>query len=73
MPDSTTKKPGAADTIDAIISLRPNAVNGADLDAALRSAVRAVLPGRQQRGNLAPHMDAARRAFVRTLRRRAAP
>lgn len=42
-----------------------------DLEAALRSAIRAVLPGRQQKGNLAAPMDTARRAFVRTLRRRA--
>jgi hypothetical protein len=42
-----------------------------DIDAALRSAVRAVLPGRQQKGNLTPVMDAARKAFIRTLRRRA--
>jgi hypothetical protein len=42
-----------------------------DIDAALRSAVRAVTPGRQQKKNLTPLMDAARAAFIRTLRRRA--
>lgn len=41
------------------------------IDAALRSAVRAVTPGRQQKKNLAPLMDAARKAFLRALRRRA--
>lgn len=42
-----------------------------DYDAALKSAVRAVLPGRQQKKNLAPALQSARRAFARTLRRRA--
>jgi hypothetical protein len=42
-----------------------------DIDAALRSAVRAVTPGRQQKKNLSPLMDVARAAFIRTLRRRA--
>lgn len=41
-----------------------------DLHAALRSAVRAVLPGRQQKKNLEPSMNLARRAFIRTLKRR---
>ena len=40
------------------------------VDAALRSAVRAVLPGRQQKRNLDPEMEVARTAFLRTLRRR---
>lgn len=44
---------------------------GDHVDAAIRSAVRAVLPGRQQQKNLRPLQDAARKAFVRTLRRRA--
>jgi hypothetical protein len=41
------------------------------LDAALRSAVRATIPGRQQKRNLEPLLKQARAAFVRTLRRRA--
>jgi hypothetical protein len=41
------------------------------LDAALRSALKAALPGRQQKKNLEALMDIARKAFVRTLRRRA--
>lgn len=40
------------------------------IDAALKSAVRAVLPGRQQKGNLAEPLAIARKAFIRTLRRR---
>ena len=39
--------------------------------AALKSAVRAVTPGRQQRTNLDPMVKAAQTAFIRTLRRRA--
>jgi hypothetical protein len=42
-----------------------------ELDAALRSAVRATIPGRQQKKNLEPLVKTARAAFVRTLRRRA--
>lgn len=41
------------------------------IDAALRSAIRAVIPGRQQKTNLTPAVETARKAFVRTLRRRA--
>jgi hypothetical protein len=41
------------------------------LDAAIRSAVRATIPGRQQKKNLEPLLKTARAAFVRTLRRRA--
>jgi hypothetical protein len=40
------------------------------IDAAIKSAVRAVLPGRQQKGNLAPYISTARKAFTRTLRRK---
>lgn len=35
---------------------------------ALRASVRAVLPGRQQKGNLTPLMDQATTAFLRSLR-----
>jgi hypothetical protein len=42
-----------------------------ELDAALRSAIRATIPGRQQKKNLEPLLKTARAAFVRTLRRRA--
>jgi hypothetical protein len=41
------------------------------IHAALKSAVRAVTPGRQQRTNLDPMVKAAQNAFIRTLRRRA--
>ena len=41
------------------------------IHAALKSAVRAVTPGRQQRTNLDPMVRAAQNAFIRTLRRRA--
>lgn len=41
------------------------------VNAALRSALRAMLPGRQQKGNLDAPLDIARKAFIRTLRRRA--
>ena len=58
--------------IDALHGYSPLSTDLArNVDAALRSAVRAVTPGRQQKKNLAPLMDAARAAFVRTLRRRA--
>lgn len=39
--------------------------------AALKSAVRAAVPGRQQQKNLLPLVEAAQKAFIRTLRRRA--
>lgn len=42
-----------------------------DIHAALKSAVRAVTPGRQQKTNLEPLMHEAQKAFIRTLRRRA--
>jgi hypothetical protein len=42
-----------------------------EVHAALKSAVRAVTPGRQQRTNLDPMVRAAQNAFIRTLRRRA--
>jgi hypothetical protein len=41
-----------------------------DLEAAIRSAVRAVLPGRQQQKNLAPLLATALKAARRTLQRR---
>lgn len=40
------------------------------IEAAIKSAVRAVLPGRQQKGNLRPYVNAARKAFTRALNRR---
>jgi len=42
------------------------------VDAALRSAVKAVLPGRQQKGNIKPYLSAARKAFIRTVNRKVA-
>lgn len=41
------------------------------LDTALRSAVRAVVPGRQKGRNLEPLIAAARKEMLRALRRRA--
>ena len=40
------------------------------LHLALKSAVRAVTPGRQQKKNLDPVVHDAQKAFIRTLRRR---
>ena len=42
----------------------------AHVDAALKSALRAVIPGRQQKGNLDKLITEGRKAFIRTLRRR---
>ena len=50
---------------------RPLTTRAGAIEAALRSAVRAVIPGRQKGKNLAPLMREARKAFARTLRRRA--
>jgi hypothetical protein len=62
-----------SEVLDAVILARgkEGEIPYRDIDAALRSAVRAVTPGRQQKKNLEPLMDAARAAFIRTLRRRA--
>jgi hypothetical protein len=62
-----------SEVLDAVILARgkEGEIPTRDIDAALRSAVRAVTPGRQQRKNLAPLMELARAAFIRTLRRRA--
>lgn len=38
--------------------------------ACLQSAIRATIPGRQQRKNLGPALEAALAAYVRRLRRR---
>ena len=37
--------------------------------SAIKSAIRAALPGRQQKKNLDPFLDAGMKAAVRTLRR----
>lgn len=44
---------------------------GDAFEMALRSAVRAALPGRQQKRNLEAPLALAQAAFVRTLKRRA--
>jgi hypothetical protein len=54
------------------LAQKPLTAAALDVDAAIRSAVRAVLPGRQQQRNLEPLVDQARRAFTRTIRRRSA-
>jgi hypothetical protein len=41
------------------------------IDAALKSAVKAIIPGRQQKHNVGPSVEIARKAFIRTLRRKA--
>lgn len=41
------------------------------IEAAIVSAVKACLPGRQQKKNVAEYVKLGRAAFVRTLRRRA--
>lgn len=64
----------AGPIVEALRLAHQNGMQGfsaKDLDAALKSAVRAVLPGRQQKSNLKPYLDEARRAFARTLRRKA--
>lgn len=41
----------------------------ADLEKVIRAVVRAVVPGRQQKKNLDPLMEAAEKAATRALRR----
>jgi hypothetical protein len=57
--------------VTELLDVHGTTLLSSDLDAALRSAVKAVLPGRQQKKNVDALVDTARKAFVRTLRRRA--
>ncbi len=66
------KKPATKpDPFPAALAELQSSVAAADLLPALRSAIRAVLPGRQQKRNLEPQMQLAAAAFARTIRRRA--
>lgn len=75
-PSAALKKPTTNPSLKSAVGmLAPDKSMGdawaQHFEAAIRSAVRAVLPGRQQKKNLDPLMAAAVKAAARTLRRRA--